>query len=133
MFEIDNYNQAINLRNRKWELNRYIPSWVNINDVGLDQFFTKPEIAKHYYSQLLSYLKSKKINIKDCVFIEPSAGAGSFYNLLPKEQSIGLDIYPITNDILQQDFLSWYPPIEIKNKIKIFIGNPPFGYRGWLA
>ena len=133
MFEIDNYNSAIELRNSKWENNKYIPSWVDINNVGLDQFFTKPEIAEHYFQQLIIFLKNKNINLNDCVFIEPSAGAGSFFNLLPKNQSIGLDIYPISENILQQDFLSWIPPVQILNKIKVFIGNPPFGYRGWLA
>jgi hypothetical protein len=133
MFEIDNYNNAVSLRNSKWESNSNIPSWVDINTVGLDQFFTVPEVAENYYQQLLNFLKQKNINIKNCVFIEPSAGAGSFFNLLPKNNSIGLDIYPISDRIIQQDFLSWEPPIEIKNKIKIFVGNPPFGYRGWLA
>ncbi len=133
MFEIDYYDQAISLRNSKWVNNKNIPGWVKIDDVGLDMFFTKPEIAKHYFLQLMDYLKGKNINLNECVFIEPSAGTGSFYNLLPKEQSIGLDIYPMARNVLQQDFLSWEFPANIKNKIKIFIGNPPFGYRGWLA
>lgn len=133
MFEKENYDRAITLRNSKWKRNTNIPSWVDINTVELDQFFTVPEVAQSYYLQLISFLKNKHINLKDCVFIEPSAGAGSFFNLLPKEHAIGLDIYPISKGIIQQDFLSWTPPSEIKNKIKIFIGNPPFGYRGWLA
>ena len=39
----------------------------------------------------------------------------------------------MASNIKQQDFLSLEPPLGIQNKIKIFIGNPPFGYRGWLA
>jgi len=133
MFKIANYNNAIKFRNDKWRHNPNIPNWVDIKTVELDQFFTVPEIAKKYYLQLLQFLNKKKIDIKNCVFIEPSAGAGSFFNLLPKSQSIGLDIYPISTNIMQQDFLSWEFPPEINNKVKIFIGNPPFGYRGWLA
>jgi hypothetical protein len=133
LFEKDEIDIAIELRNKNWYDNNNIPNWVNINNVGLDQFFTKNDIALHYYNSLLSFLKRKNIDINNCVFIEPSAGAGSFFGLLPEDKSIGLDIYPMAKNIIQQDFLSWEPPIEIKNKIKIFIGNPPFGYRGWLA
>jgi hypothetical protein len=133
LFEIDEFGEAIELRNQSWIDNPNIPTWVDINNVGLDQFFTRKDIAKYYYDSLIRFLENKKVNINDCVFIEPSAGAGSFFNLLPKENSIGLDIYPMASNIKQQDFLSWEPPLEIQNKVKIFIGNPPFGYRGWLA
>ena len=33
--------------------------------------------------------------------------------------------------IIKKDFLNWTPP-KTDKKI-IFIGNPPFGYRAWLA
>ncbi|MBC6399712.1 MAG: type II restriction endonuclease [Ekhidna sp.] len=133
MFEIDCYNEAIDLRNDCWKSNPNIPNWVNIENVGLDQFFTHPDIAILYYNQLLEFLSKEGIEIDNCIFIEPSAGAGSFFDLLPKSRSIGLDIYPIKNSIDQQDFLSWELPEKYEKKIKIFIGNPPFGYRGWLA
>lgn len=130
---MDNYTNALRLRHNKWKDNENIPKWVDITNVGLDQFFTKEDIAKLYYEKLMNFLSKKKIDLNNCVFIEPSAGAGSFFKLLPKNKSIGLDIYPLSNNIIQQDFLSWEPPLNISNKIKIFIGNPPFGYRGWLA
>lgn len=132
LFDTD-LDKAILLRNSQWIENKEIPSWVNIEDVGLDQFFTNPFIAEKLYNDLLRFLSLRGIDLTECVFIEPSAGAGSFFNLLPKEKSIGLDILPLNDKIIQQDFLSWKPSKDIENKIKIFIGNPPFGYRGWLA
>jgi len=38
---------------------------------------------------------------------------------------------PLSKDIIKQDFLSWKPTKD--NKINVFVGNPPFGYRAWLA
>lgn len=133
MFEINAYDEAVNLRNKNWNGNPNIPNWVNIDKVGLDQFFTKTEVASMYYNQLIDFLSLKSINLKNCLFIEPSAGNGSFFDLLPADKKIGLDIYPISKDVIQQDFLSWELPKKFNKKTKIFVGNPPFGYRGWLA
>ncbi len=124
-------NKSILKRNRIWSKNPDIPRWVDINTVDLDQFFTKKETALYCYNKLLSYLAEQQIEITDCLFIEPSAGAGAFFDLLPKHDRIGLDIYPLNPGIIEQEFLSWTPPIT-KKKI-IVIGNPPFGYRSWLA
>jgi len=125
------FNDAIKLRNSLWKNNKYIPSWVNINDVGLDQFYTKPEVAKYCIDSLFSFLEKENINIDDFIFVEPSAGNGSFYDLLPTDKRIGLDIAPLHNEVIQQDFLSWKP--KNKSDKYIFIGNPPFGYRAWTA
>jgi hypothetical protein len=38
---------------------------------------------------------------------------------------------PLHKEVKKQDFLSWAP--KDKKKKYIFIGNPPFGYRAWLA
>lgn len=124
-------NEIISKRNKVWKHKEEIPSWVNLDEVGLDQFFTSSEVAKTYYKKMCNFLKSKNIKLKDCLFIEPSAGKGAFFNLLPKNQRIGIDIYSLDNEIIEMDFLSWTPP-KTDKKI-IFIGNPPFGYRAWLA
>ena len=64
-------------------------------------------------------------------FIEPAAGTGAFYNLLPSERRIGIDLLPYQDAYQIGDFLSWIPPTNgFRNAI---IGNPPFGYRAWLA
>ena len=128
---MNKYDVVIQKRNEKWNQNPNIPKWVNIKNVDLDQFFTKNKTAKYCYSKLLSFLNSRNINLNDCLFIEPSAGSGSFFNLLPPDKRIGLDIYPMQDNIEEQEFLSWVPPKT--NKKIIVIGNPPFGYRAWLA
>ena len=63
-------------------------------------------------------------------FIEPSAGTGVFYDLLPKSSRLGIDIASDRDDIRKQDFFSWQPSAGISYAA---IGNPPFGSRGWLA
>ncbi len=123
-------NESIRYRNLFWKNNDYIPSWVNIDEVGLDQFFTQPRIAKKCYDSFIHFLKKDNVDIDDYTFIEPSAGSGSFYDLLP-DNKIGLDIMPLHREIKKQDFLSWTP--KNKNKKYLFIGNPPFGYRAWTA
>jgi hypothetical protein len=56
---------------------------------------------------------------------------GSFYNLLPKKQRIGIDLEKYQPEYIRHDFLTWKPNIE--DKPCVAIGNPPFGYRGWHA
>ena len=129
--DMKNIKTTISKRNSIWKTNSDIPSWVDINSVDLDQFFTKAEIAQYCYTKLLNYLTEQGISVKDCLFVEPSAGAGSFFNLLPPKQRIGLDILPLNDEIIEQEFLSWVPPQT--NKKIVVIGNPPFGYRAWLA
>jgi hypothetical protein len=124
-------NKSIYFRNKKWSNIDSIPSWVNINNVELDQFFTNKDVASNYFHHAISKLKYFNEDLEDVLFIEPSAGSGSFFNLLPIG-SIGIDIHPLNSSIIKDDFLSWNPPQNSKKKI-VFIGNPPFGYRGWLA
>lgn len=116
-------------RNTAWETSEMIPSWVNVDKVKLDRFFTKPEIARRCYEDLLEHISSNGDNIDDYVLVEPSAGNGAFADLLPAN-SIALDICPEKDSFLKQDYLTWTPD---NNKKYVVIGNPPFGYRAWLA
>lgn len=126
-----NNTEAISLRNEAWATNPKIPSWVNIEDVPLDQFFTTPSVAKKCYQIMLAYLRSEKVDLRSLAYLEPSAGRGSFLNLMPPSLRIGLDIMPQTDETICADFLSWQP--EPSDLPIVVIGNPPFGYRGWLA
>ncbi len=79
----------------------------------LDQFFTKKVVARRCWDNLLPVLKKLTGKTKqDLFFIEPSAGDGSFYDLLPqkKNQRIGIDIDPLRKIFIKQDFISWKPP-----------------------
>lgn len=91
--------------------------------MGLDKFYTKPEVAKQCYNFLLN-----KISIEEkSLFLEPSAGNGAFLNYLKNYDA--LDIKPEDNRIKKQDFLTY----QTKINNYITIGNPPFGSRSKLA
>lgn len=124
-------SEAIKFRNSFWEKSKNIPTWVNINNVGLDQFFTRPEIAKWCWESLLSQMKIMGAEEANYKFVEPSAGAGSFYSLLPQNRRIGIDVEQFNPQYIRSDFLDWTPK---KNGYGyVCVGNPPFGYRAWLA
>jgi hypothetical protein len=86
----------------------------------LDQFYTKPDIAKKCYDTLISIID---INNYDYL-LEPSAGKGSFFKLLNKDKRIGIDLEPKFEGIMKGDFFDFE---FIKNKKYLVVGNPPFG------
>ena len=89
----------------------------------LDKFYTQPKVAKQCYDFLINLYPE----IQNKMFLEPSAGSGSFLNNLTNY--IALDIKPEDDRIQEQDFLSW----ESAQSNLITIGNPPFGKRSRLA
>ena len=93
------------------------------------------------------------VAVEALFFIEPSAGTGAFYNLLPPQRRLGMDIEPKCEGVIAQDFfkvsggygnpllqtaprdMSGYGDARLQtapNETAI-IGNPPFGKRGKLA
>lgn len=106
---------------------------INYNEfsyIEKDQFFTPQKMAEECFNVLNTKLEELSIVIDEFIFLEPSAGDGSFFKLLPEEKRIAFDIEPKFDGIIKQDFLEWEP--NINEKI-ICIGNPPFGLRGNLA
>ena len=99
-------------------------------EIGLDQFYTKKSIAEKCFNIFEKVAKKLDVNINNYHFIEPSAGNGSFFDLLPSDRRIGIDIFPKHKEIIKKDYLNWLPSNQIKS---IVIGNPPFGLRGNLA
>lgn len=99
-----------------------------------DQFYTTKKISKYCFDKTLEILKKLCINEKEYSFIEPSAGCCNFYNILPKDRRIGIDIEPkgvLKDELMRINYLDFVP--VNKNKKYIVIGNPPFGLRGNLA
>ena len=97
---------------------------------NLDRFYTKQHVAEQCVQYLLSKLNKEYVN---ALYIEPSAGGGSFLDALHNNKVknvIGYDIAPQREDIIQQDWFCFQ--CEKKNKI-VVIGNPPFGLRNSLA
>lgn len=95
-----------------------------------NQFFTPKNTAKYCYNKFIEIINKYGDNQNMYTYIEPSAGSGNFLNLLPKNNRIGLDIEPLSEEIINQDFLEWFPD---KSDKFVTIGNPPFGLRGNLA
>jgi len=123
--------EAIKLRDNQWETCPDIPSWVDVSQVTLDRFFTRPEVAADCYSYLLDAMRADHAFIDNYCFVEPGAGNGAFYDLLPEDRRIGIDLIPSNPDYTISDYLSWSP--KMNGRRYAVIGNPPFGYRGWLA
>lgn len=145
---IQEISKSLNISNgtlKRWLLLKSVPSNyefdilklsnidINYNNYSTkqkDQFFTPNNIAKDCFNIFQSVIEIYNENINDFVFIEPSAGDGSFLPILP-EKTIALDIEPRNDKIIKCDFLRWFP--ENKNNRYIVFGNPPFGLRGHLA
>ena len=91
--------------------------------MGLDKFYTQNHVSKLCFDFL-----QNQLNIdENAIYLEPSAGAGSFLNYLP--HYIALDIMPEDDRITQQDYLLY----TTDKTDFITIGNPPFGNRSKLA
>ena len=97
-----------------------------------DQFYTNEAVAKACIQTIIRLLPFTA----NYLWIEPSAGNGSFlHNLPPTFEKIGLDLEPKANDIHKQDYLQWIPPSNSapSNRDIIVFGNPPFGRQSSLA
>lgn len=98
------------------------------NEVTNDQFYTKKNVAQKVFD--IVYNKYKNIDM----YVEPSAGQGVFYNLLPRVYRLGLDIDPKISEIKKTDYFEFDVSELQKNyKNTCVIGNPPFGKNSSLA
>lgn len=88
----------------------------------LDQFYTKPSIVEHVL---------KKIDcVKYDLVVEPSAGAGDFFDRLPLDKRVGIDLSPAKAGIRKGNFFN-FEPKTTENVLTV--GNPPFGKNSSLA
>jgi hypothetical protein len=103
----------------------------------LDQFYTNPKIAKRFIDKIDELYSFDNFDH----VVEPSMGEGFFYDLLPADKRIGLDLEKNHPDCLEGDFLEWFPeksgirwePLRGHRPNFIFVGNPPFGSSSQLA
>lgn len=95
--------------------------------LALDQFFTKKYVADKLFKITKNYLNKEKISFD--FWLEPSAGNGAFYSLMPKNK-LAYDIDKKISGVIEKDFLSVkLDPI----KKYVALGNPPFGKNSSLA
>lgn len=99
---------------------------------SLNPFYTKQEVAASCWEYFLQTLSSVNRTVNKMFFVEPSAGAGAFYNCLPPHRRLGIDILPKCENIITQDFFT-VTNLPYAPKDTAIIGNPPFGKRGKLA
>lgn len=92
----------------------------------LDQFYTKTEIASYCVDKLQEYYPYESFD----KIIEPAAGTGAFYNLIPEDRRIGLDIDPKI-EVQKCDFLTQY---EYTSQGRVLVlTNPPYGTNSTTA
>lgn len=108
----------------------------------LDQYYTKPLIAKELINTTDSFFKSFGCNIfKDFYFIDASCGNGVFLDNFLTKNKIGIDIDPLNkqnkDNVLIMDYLDFNANKDIednKQNLPYFVfSNVPFGLRGHLA
>jgi predicted RNA methylase len=96
-------------------------------NVDLEQYFTCRRLAAKCIAAVENHFPLASFTM----VLEPSAGDGAFYSLLPQANRVGIDLQPLADGIQKADFLRWEPPLFQDNILTI--GNPPFGQRGSLA
>ena len=85
----------------------------------MDQFYTNYNIASKYFDIFKSNVDVNKFDI----ILEPSAGTGAFFKLLPKDKRQGIDLDPKYKEVIKMNFFDF----KSEEKKYIVIGNPPFG------
>jgi predicted RNA methylase len=93
-------------------------TWTKPNDVLLDQYYTLQHVAQKLYEVFQKFCRVERYQL-----VEPSAGTGSFFRLMP-QGSLAFDVDPKFPGIITADFLS----VEIRSEREVaVVGNPPFG------
>lgn len=99
---------------------------------SLDQFYTKSEVARACWEHFTDTLSTLNRSLSDLFFVEPAAGTGAFYKLLPSKKRLGIDLVPKCDNVKSQDFFE-VTDFQFTPRDTAIIGNPPFGKRGKLA
>ena len=99
-------------------------NWMETNDVLLDQYYTRQHVAQKLYRSFRKFCDPERYQL-----VEPSAGTGSFFMLMP-QGSLAFDVDPKFPGIVTADFLS----VEIRSEREVaVVGNPPFGRSASMA
>lgn len=129
---VKNNTTFINSSDEYKQKDEITPVWMKKGKYKMpyDKYYTNHDTALYCYKNFLKIAEQYGFNLSEYIFIEPSAGDGSFFNLLPKDRRVGMDIKPEGKGIIKKDFFDWRPQ---HGKKYMTIGNPPFGVRAWLA
>lgn len=94
--------------------------------IELDKYYTPDDLAQYCIDKTRNVLKGEKVTS----IVEPSAGAGAFTKLLPKNLTTSYDIAPEYENVIKQDYLLLELPYV---KGRLIIGNPPYGKGNYLS
>jgi hypothetical protein len=97
-----------------------------VDAVKRSQRFTHRDEAKRLYESTLRVIAQYGIEF-DC-WLEPAAGDGAFFDLLPGDRRLGIDIDSHRPDIVQADFLKFDG--FASGLIYAALGNPPWNENG---
>jgi hypothetical protein len=96
---------------------------------NFDQFFTKPQIAKLCVENLTATYSLDNFDL----IIEPSAGTGSFFELIPNEKRIGIELdFNLCKKNALYKHMSFFD-FSISDNNILVLGNPPFGTQNNLS
>jgi hypothetical protein len=100
------------------------PSLQPVKPTGpIDEFMTKPEVARKLFERTLEMVVERPGFREVTRWLEPSAGEGAFFNLLPPDKRLGVDIAAKVPGVVEHDFLTYR---EFGGHWYFCIGNPPF-------
>lgn len=91
-----------------------------------ERYFTPPDLARRCVGLVAARFGLETFDL----VVEPSAGEGAFFDLLPPSTRLGIDVDPYPG-LLRGDFLAWRPDGG-RGRV-LTVGNPPFGQRAALA
>lgn len=95
--------------------------------VAGERYLTPPGLAKRCIDLVAARFPLADFDL----VVEPSAGEGAFFERLPQETRVGVDLDPGHPELVRADFLTWRPAAGVRRVLTI--GNPPFGQRAALA
>lgn len=72
-------------RRHAWTDNGYIPSWVDVDDVDFDRFFTLQHVARSCYDDLRSAVVRDHVDADEYHYVEPGVGGGGILQLTSPE------------------------------------------------
>jgi len=98
-----------------------------VRAAGLDKFYTLPAVSEKCLASVGALYSWTEWD----VVIEPSAGDGSFFSMIPTTKKIGFDISPEHEAVVEQDYLTYEGP-QTTGRVLV-VGNPPFGRVSSLA
>jgi hypothetical protein len=94
-----------------------------------DQFFTKRPLARRLYEITRAKIQDQQIAFDS--WLEPAAGDGAFFDLLPPDNRLGIDLDPgEVEGVVEHDFLSYS---GLDTRVYGTIGNPLFGKNANMA